>query len=182
MSPLPSKQPSLSRHARALIAPATVFVLSPYKTRLAFAATPLPIPLSISTTPLQSTMTDIMVGVAAAAAGVVLGRLTPTRNGNGREPPCERCSGSGKIDCEMCKRWHYSAVSNGGQKEGANINKATTRRNVHCTSCHGSLRTQCPRCRGGGTAAPILARMPVPVRIDDGFNSLRRFAQQTLIR
>lgn len=144
----------------------------PHQPTLAFAASAVPIPL----TPLRSTLTNIIVGTTAAIAGVVLGQLSSAApdSGTGGQPPCERCNGSGVVDCDMCRRWDYSAVSklNNEKQE----NKSASVKKERCSSCNGSLRTRCPWCRGGGTSVPVLGRLPIPVRIDDGYNSMRRFA------
>lgn len=138
---------------------------------LAFAASAVPIPL----TPLRSTLTNIVVGTTAAIAGVVLGQLSSAApdSGTGGQPPCERCNGSGYVDCDVCRRWDYSAVSKLSEKQG---NKSASVKKERCSSCNGSHRTRCPWCRGGGTSVPVLGRLPIPVRIDDGYNSMRRFA------
>lgn len=139
---------------------------------LAFAASAVPIPL----TPLRSTLTNIVVGTTAAIAGVVLGQLSSAApdSGTGGQPPCERCNGSGYVDCDVCKRWDNSAISKLSEKQGNN--KSATVKKERCSSCNGSHRTRCPWCRGGGTSVPVLGRLPIPVRIDDGYNSMRRFA------
>lgn len=108
--------------------------------------------------PLHSTLSGVLIGAAAAAAGLLLGRLdaatTTRRNGT----PCDACNGDGYIDC-LCVRWtnaHAHAVKQG------------------CESCGGTARTRCPRCRGGGTRIHALAKVPIPVRVREPLEGFMR--------
>ncbi|KAL6766255.1 hypothetical protein ACKKBG_A35285 [Auxenochlorella protothecoides x Auxenochlorella symbiontica] len=60
----------------------------------------------------------------------------PTREG---QQECSTCGGTGKVPC-LCNRW-----SDG---------------DVGCSTCGYSGKMPCSSCRGGGTAVPILARIP----------------------
>jgi len=57
------------------------------------------------------------------------------------EKECERCNGTGYVEC-FCTRW--SDASN--DKTG-------------CSSCQGSRRMQCSSCGGGGTTSPIIDKL-----------------------
>ena len=99
------------------------------------------VPLSIS---------GLIAGAAAAAAGVILGQISSATV----TPPqqsCESCGGEGYIDC-LCARWNYAAAT-------------SDRPPPTCDTCRGSRRQRCPRCRGGGTKIPLLKQVPIPVRI-----------------
>lgn len=117
---------------------------------------------------LRAALAGILIGATAAAAGIVLGQLGSPGDPEGATP-CERCDGLGYVECTFCSRWHYSSAQDGSRAPPA------------CSSCNGSLRVRCPRCRGGGTAIPVLGRAPIPVRIEDGFNSLHRFSSRALL-
>lgn len=52
---------------------------------------------------------------------------------------CETCGGTGVVDC-FCTRW------SDGDRTG-------------CSACHGTLKTICNSCRGGGTRVPIEAKV-----------------------
>lgn len=98
--------------------------------------------------PFNPTISGLIMGASAAAAGLILGQLSkPDTAPTG--PPCEACNGDGYVDC-LCARWNYAT---------------SDARRPGCESCNGSLRTRCPRCRGGGTAVPTAIRVPIPVRI-----------------
>lgn len=107
----------------------------------------------------------ILLGATAAAAGIILGQLTSSGSS---KAPCEKCDGRGYIPCLLCTRWSYRESS-----ESSASSHLAARHD--CASCHGSQRTECPRCRGGGTVVPTLERVRIPVRVDDGLDSMRRF-------
>lgn len=110
----------------------------------------LPLPLPAPLQPFRSAISGVVIGVTAAAAGLLLGSLS-----NGSDTNCEVCMGTGYVPC-FCSR--YSASS------GPRL----------CGECDGSSQVRCPRCRGGGTPVPTMSRVPIPVRISDG--TFNRFA------
>lgn len=115
--------------------------------------------------PVRTAIAGLIVGASAAVAGLVLGQLSGPRNQGASG--CDSCNGTGWIDCTLCQHWDYSAVQSGARKKS----KVAPR----CSSCGGSSRTRCPRCGGRGLTIPTLKQAPVPVRIDQGFDVLRRY-------
>lgn len=115
--------------------------------------------------PLRAAIAGLIIGASAAVAGLVLGQLSAPRNQGASG--CDSCGGTGWIDCTLCQHWDYSAVQNQNNKK--------SRIPPRCSSCGGSSRTRCPRCGGRGLTIPTLNKAPVPVRIDQNFDVLRRF-------
>lgn len=116
--------------------------------------------------PTHLALSGLVAGATAAAAGLLLGRLSRPRPRGPPREPCPACNGAGYVDC-FCRRWTAA--------------RAHARPGPACTTCRGSLRTRCPRCRGGGTAVPAL--VPIPVRVREAADRfLGVFAAAAFVR